>query len=58
MATSAKVCQSYKTYFGMPVGDQDKPQAHHFICELCKRILEGKMKSFACLDGKEWKIEL
>ncbi|XP_037400093.1 uncharacterized protein LOC119264997 isoform X2 [Pygocentrus nattereri] len=29
---SAKMCEAYKAYFGMPVGDQDKPWAPHFTC--------------------------
>ncbi|XP_045133910.1 uncharacterized protein LOC123517658 [Portunus trituberculatus] len=33
--------EAYNAYFGMPVGDQDKPWAPHFTCELCKRTLEG-----------------
>ena len=40
---SAKMCEAYKAYFGMPVGDQDKPWAPHFTCEHCKKTLEGKM---------------
>jgi len=28
-----KMCEAYKAYFGMPVGDQDKFWAPHFICE-------------------------
>ena len=28
-------------YFGMPVGDQDKPWAPHYCCEYCKKTLEG-----------------
>ncbi|XP_051552787.1 uncharacterized protein LOC127440312 [Myxocyprinus asiaticus] len=38
---SAKMCEAYKAYFGMPVGDQDKPWAPHFTCEHCKKTLEG-----------------
>ncbi|XP_076346207.1 uncharacterized protein LOC143244781 [Tachypleus tridentatus] len=35
------MCEAYKAYFGMTVGDQDKPWAPHFICEHCKKTLEG-----------------
>ena len=28
----------------MPVGDQDKSWAPHFICEQCKKTLEGNME--------------
>ncbi|KAL6469174.1 hypothetical protein MHYP_G00226980 [Metynnis hypsauchen] len=35
------MCEAYKAYFGMPVGDQDKPWAPHFTCEHCKKTLEG-----------------
>lgn len=38
-----KMCEAYKAYFGMPVGDQDKSWAPHFTCEYCKRTLEGKV---------------
>ncbi|XP_058859314.1 uncharacterized protein LOC131702005 [Acipenser ruthenus] len=38
---SAKMCEAYKAYFGMPVRDQDKPWAPHFTCEYCKKTLEG-----------------
>ncbi|KAL7868718.1 hypothetical protein SRHO_G00101020 [Serrasalmus rhombeus] len=34
------MCEAYKAYFGMPVGDQDKPWAPHFTCEHCKKTLE------------------
>ncbi|XP_061433243.1 uncharacterized protein LOC133358811 [Lethenteron reissneri] len=39
---SAKMCEAYKAYFGMPVGDQDKLWAPHFTCEQCKNTLEGR----------------
>ncbi|KAL6461702.1 hypothetical protein MHYP_G00298470 [Metynnis hypsauchen] len=35
------MCEAYKAYFGMPVGDQDKPWAPHFTYEHCKKTLEG-----------------
>ncbi|XP_061433007.1 uncharacterized protein LOC133358637 [Lethenteron reissneri] len=35
------MCEAYKEYFGMPVGDQDKPWAPNFSCEQCKNTLEG-----------------
>ncbi|XP_061413747.1 uncharacterized protein LOC133346224 [Lethenteron reissneri] len=38
---SAKMCEAYKAYLGMPVGDQDKPWAPHFTCEQYKQTLEG-----------------
>src|SRR6218665_2285281 len=28
-----KMCEAYKAYFGMPVGDQDRSWAPHFTCE-------------------------
>lgn len=37
--------------FEMPVGDQDKVWALHFTCDLCKRILKGKIESFASLHS-------
>jgi hypothetical protein len=50
---SAKMCEAYKAYFGMPVGDQDKPWAPHFTCEHCKKTLEGKMDNYSSLG---WRI--
>ncbi|XP_076327901.1 uncharacterized protein LOC143234422 [Tachypleus tridentatus] len=41
VTASAKMCEAYKAYFSMPVGDQDKPWAPHFTCEYCKKSLEG-----------------
>ncbi|KAM5191561.1 uncharacterized protein ACMZJ9_000347 [Mantella aurantiaca] len=35
------MCEAYKVYFGMPVGDQDKSWAPHVTCEYCKKTLEG-----------------
>jgi hypothetical protein len=46
---SAKMCEAHKAYFGMPVGDQDKPWAPHSTCEHCKKILEGKMDNCSSL---------
>lgn len=40
-----KMCEAYKAYFGMAVGDQDKSWAPHFTCEYCKKTLEGKVKN-------------
>ena len=31
----AKVWIAYRLYFGMPMGDQDKPWAPHVICGSC-----------------------
>ena len=39
---SAKMCEAYKSYFNMPVGDQDRTWAPHFACDYCKKTLEGK----------------
>ncbi|XP_076365929.1 uncharacterized protein LOC143254903 [Tachypleus tridentatus] len=41
VTTSAIMCEAYKAYFGMPVGDQDKPWAPRLTCEQCKKNLEG-----------------
>ncbi|XP_076334606.1 uncharacterized protein LOC143238343 [Tachypleus tridentatus] len=41
LTASAKMCEEYKAYFGMFVGDQDKPWTPHFTCEHCKKTLEG-----------------
>ncbi|KAM5148072.1 uncharacterized protein ACMZJ9_011728 [Mantella aurantiaca] len=40
-----KMCEAYKAYFGMPVGDQDKSWAPHVTCEYCKKTLEGKLNN-------------
>ncbi len=42
VTASGKMCEAYKTYFPVPVGDQDKTWAPHFPCEHCKRTLDGK----------------
>ena len=44
-----KMCEVYKAYFGMPVGDQDKSWPPHFTFEYCKKTLEGKMNNFCSL---------
>ncbi|KAM5158298.1 LOW QUALITY PROTEIN: uncharacterized protein ACMZJ9_009581 [Mantella aurantiaca] len=41
MKACRKMCEAYKAYFGMPVGDQDKSWAPHVTCEYCKKTLEG-----------------
>ena len=43
------MCEVYKAYFGMPVGDQDKSWSPHFTFEYCKKTLEGKMNNFCSL---------
>ncbi|KAM3928102.1 uncharacterized protein RB166_006233 [Leptodactylus fuscus] len=49
---SAKMCEAYKAYFGMPVGDQDKPWAPHFTCEHCKKTLDGKWINATLLNTR------
>ena len=44
-----KMCEAYKVYFSMPVGDQDKSWAPHFTFEYCKKTLEGKVNNFCSL---------
>lgn len=41
MSTSVRMCEAYKAYFKVQVGDQDKSWAPHYSCENCKRTLEG-----------------
>ncbi|XP_076370254.1 uncharacterized protein LOC143256652 [Tachypleus tridentatus] len=41
VTASTKMCEAYKPYFDMPVGDQDKPWVPHSTCEHCKKTLEG-----------------
>jgi hypothetical protein len=48
----AKMCEAYKVYFGMPVGDKDKIWAPHFTCEHCKRTLEGKVDNYSSLGWR------
>lgn len=50
VATTAKRCEVYKSYFGMAAGDQDKTCTTHVPRELCKTIVEDKMECFAFLD--------
>ena len=44
-----KMCEAYKVYLSMPVGDQDKSWAPHFRREYCKKTLEGKVNNFCSL---------
>ena len=39
---SAKMCEAYKSYFSMPVRDQDRTWTPHFAFDNCKKTLEGK----------------
>lgn len=34
-------CLAYSSYFGMPVGDQDKKWAPHVVCGCCRSTLEA-----------------
>ncbi|XP_061419050.1 uncharacterized protein LOC133349530 [Lethenteron reissneri] len=58
---SAKMCEAYKAYFGMPVGDKNKPWASHFTCEQYKQTLEGWYRGenrairIAC-NQNEWRL--
>jgi len=36
-----KMCEAYKVYFEMPVGDQNKSWTPHITCATCKNTLEG-----------------
>ena len=36
-----KYWTAYRLYFGMDIGDQDKPWAPHVICGSCRSNLEG-----------------
>ncbi|XP_068201934.1 uncharacterized protein [Palaemon carinicauda] len=40
----AKLWIAYRLYFGMPMGDQDKPWAPHVICGSCRSTLEGWLR--------------
>lgn len=35
---------AYEAYFGMPMGDQDKPWAPHVCCGSCRSTLEGWLR--------------
>ncbi|KAL6465610.1 hypothetical protein MHYP_G00257430 [Metynnis hypsauchen] len=50
------MCEAYKAYFGMPVGDQDKPWAPHFTCEHCKKTLEGERREPCILLSQEFGV--
>jgi hypothetical protein len=45
------VMKAYKAYFGMKLGDQDKPWAPHTVCRSCvenlRHWLQGKRRSLA-----------
>ena len=41
-----KYCTAYRLYFGMDIGDQDKPWAPHIICGSCRSNLEGWLRGF------------
>ena len=41
-----KYWTTYKLYFGMDIGDQDKPWAPHVICGSCRSNLEGWLRGF------------
>ncbi|XP_076328997.1 uncharacterized protein LOC143235084 [Tachypleus tridentatus] len=44
----AKICEAYKTHFGMLVRDQDKPWTSHFTWEYWKKNLEGESTQNGC----------
>ncbi|XP_047109581.1 piggyBac transposable element-derived protein 2-like [Schistocerca piceifrons] len=46
-AVTSFIKRTYLTYFGMPIGDQDKTWAPHMICETCSRYL------CQCTKGKK-----
>ena len=41
-----KCWTAYRLYFGMDIGDQDKPWAPHIICGSCRSNLEGWLRGF------------
>ena len=41
---SIRICEAYKAYFGMPVGDHEKSWGPHFVCNTCKKTLRDKRK--------------
>ena len=44
--TFFSMCDVYKAYFGIRVGDQDKTWTPHFTCEYCKKTLESKIGNY------------
>ena len=38
-----RMCEACNAYFGLPVGNQDKSWALHFVYDYCKKILQGKV---------------
>ena len=60
---SIRMCESYKAYFGVLFGDQDKSWAPYFVCDYFIKILKSKKRklpdafegisySFLFLSGK------
>ena len=39
-----KFFSAYELYFRMPMGDQDKSWAHHYICGSCRSTLEAWLR--------------
>ena len=44
IAHGSKCFIAYDAYFGMPMGDQDKPWAPHVCCGSCRSTLEGWLR--------------
>jgi len=41
ISSIVKMCEAYRAYFEMPVGDQDKSYAPHITSATCQNTLEG-----------------
>jgi len=44
ISPGTKLVSAYISYFGMPVGDQDKTWARHVCCGSCRSTLEGWLR--------------
>jgi len=51
-----KMCEAYKAYFGMPVGDQHKSWAPHSHAKNARKLLKVKWTIAACLDQGSWNL--
>lgn len=59
MVRGTKLWSAYTAYFGMAIGDQDKPWAPHVSCATCRSALEswlrGERKSMAFAIPRVWR---
>ena len=56
------VCKAYHAYFGIKLGDQDKPWAPHVVCHTCvsglRKFCNGKQKSLTFCVPMVWREQV